>query len=631
MSRCQLKEQFLNRIINRRGAENAEDRRDYNRIGMFPFINLHCSRFFSNFETRLNYPLHSQNQTMRRPSSILFALIVLIASLSTSVFSGAAKSPVRARNGMVVTSHHLATAAGLQILKEGGNAVDAAVATGLALEVVLPSAGNIGGGGFMIVYWKDGRVSAFDFREKAPAAATESMYVDKKGNYIQDLNHRGFLSIGVPGTVAGFDLALKKFGSKSWKELAAPAVRLAEKGVLLTWGMAESFAAESTDFAKYPSTSRIFLKNDSALYKPGDLWKQSDLAKTLKRIQQKGRDGFYKGETARQLTEFMKKNGGLITEADLASYEARERAPIHGSYRGFEVYSMSPPSSGGTALVEMLNILEGYDLKSLGHNSAAYLHLLTESMRRAYADRACYLGDPDFNAGIPLERITSKPYAEKLRASIDPRKASLSDPVKFNEPYESSQTTHYSVVDKDGNAVVVTYTLEDSYGSRIVADGLGFLLNDEMGDFNAQPGVTDTTGTIGTTPNLVQGGKRMLSSMTPTIVAKGGVPYLLIGSPGGRTIINTVLQVILNVVDFGMNVSEAIAAGRINHQWLPDRITIEKNAVSVDTKRLLEGMGHRVRMFGSQGSAMGIVIDPKTGMRLGTADPRASDGAAEGY
>ncbi|MGB2869553.1 MAG: gamma-glutamyltransferase [Bacteroidota bacterium] len=568
---------------------------------------------------------------MRRALSVISFVILFFVSSSTSVFSGAAKSPVHARNGMVVSSHYLASNVGLQILKDGGNAVDAAVATGLALEVVLPSAGNIGGGGFMIVYWKDGRVGAFDFREKAPAAATESMYVDRKGTYITDLNHRGFLSIGVPGTVAGFDLALKKFGSKSWKELTAPAMRLAEKGFPLSWGLAESFAAESTDFVKYPSSARIFLKSDSMVFKAGEVWKQPDLAKTLKRIQSKGRDGFYKGETAKRLAEFMKKNGGLITEADLAAYAAIERTPTHGSYRGYDVYSMCPPSSGGTALVEMLNILEGYDLKSLGHNSAAYLHLLTESMRRAYADRARYLGDPDFNPEIPLGRLTSKSYAEKLRASIDPKKASLSDPVRFNEASESPQTTHYSVVDKDGNAVVVTYTLEDSYGSRIVADGLGFLLNDEMGDFNAQPGRTDSTGTIGTSPNLVQGGKRMLSSMTPTIVTKGGVPYLLIGSPGGRTIMNTVLQIVLNVVDFGMNISEAITAGRIHHPWLPDTITIERNAVTIDTRRLLEGMGHRVRVHGSQGSAMGILIDPKTKLRLGAADPRASDGAAEGY
>ncbi len=544
---------------------------------------------------------------------------------------GAAKDPVRAKSGMVVSSHVLASEAGVRVLKTGGNAVDAAVATGLALAVVHPAAGNIGGGGFMIVFKNDGTVTTFDFRERAPAAAHEHMYVDSKGNYIDDLNHEGYLSIGVPGTIAGFDVALRRFGSRSWRDLITPAVELAEKGFPLSWAMIDDFKALSEDWKRYPSSARVFFKKDTLHYAPGEIWKQPDLVQTLKRIQRNGRDGFYKGETAKMIAADMKRNGGLVTERDLADYEAKERTPVHGTYRGHDIYSMPPPSSGGAALIEMLNILEGFELKPYGHNSAQYLHLLAESMRRAYADRARYLGDPDFNPEIPLEKLTSKEYASELRKSISLNSKSRSDPIMFNDDHESTETTHYSVVDAQGNAVVVTYTLEYGYGSRIVADGLGFLYNNEMGDFNPQPGRTDTTGMIGTEPNRVAPGKRMLSSMTPTIVAKNGKPFVLIGSPGGRTIINTILQVVLNVVDFDMDISEAVTAGRMHHQWLPDVLRIEKYGTTVDSRRLLEMMGHRIRVVDQQGSAMGIMIDPKTGLRLGAADPRAPDGAAVGY
>ncbi|MEX2115926.1 MAG: gamma-glutamyltransferase [Bacteroidota bacterium] len=544
---------------------------------------------------------------------------------------GAAKDPVRARSGMVVSSHMLASEVGVQILKNGGNAVDAAVATGLALAVVHPAAGNIGGGGFMIVFRNDGTVTGFDFREKAPTAAHDRMYVDSADQYIDDLNHEGYLSVGVPGTVAGFDLALKRFGSRSWKDLTTPAVNLAEKGFPLSWAMIDDFKALSEDWKRYPSSSRVFFKKDTLHFEPGELWKQPDLAATLKRIQRNGRDGFYKGETARRIAADMKKNAGLITEKDLANYEAKERKPLHGTYRGFDIYSMSPPSSGGTVLIEMLNILEGFNLKQYGHNSAQYMHLLTESMRRAYADRARYLGDPDFNPHMPIEKLISKEYAEGLRKLISLNHKSDSDPIAFNDDHESTETTHYSVVDAQGNAVVVTYTLEYGYGSRIVADGLGFLYNNEMGDFNPAPGRTDTSGMIGTAPNLVAPGKRMLSSMTPTIVARDGKPFVLIGSPGGKTIINTVLQVVLNVVDFDMDISEAVTAGRMHHQWLPDVLQIEEYGTTMDSRRLLEMMGHRIRAVDQQGSAMGIMIDPETGLRLGAADPRASDGGAVGY
>lgn len=558
---------------------------------------------------------------------VLFSAFVAVLFFT----GGGSRAPVRATGGMVVSSHVLASEVGVSVLRSGGNAVDAAVATGLALAVVHPAAGNIGGGGFMIVFTKDGEVTTFDFREKAPQAATRGMYTDSTGTYIEDLNHEGYLSIGVPGTVAGFDLALKRFGTRSWKELTAPAVKLAEEGFPLSWDMVDDFRYLKEDWKKYPSSARVFFRKDTILYEPADRWKQPDLARTLKRIQRNGRDGFYKGETARLIAADMKKNGGLITEKDLAQYEAVERKPVHGTYRGYDVYSMPPPSSGGTALIEMLNILEGFDLAQHGHNSAQYLHLLAEAMRRAYADRARHLGDPDFNPDIPLDRLLSKTYADELRRSISLNRKSVSDPALFNDAYESPETTHYSVVDSRGNAVVVTYTLEYGYGSRIVADGLGFLYNNEMGDFNPQPGRTDSTGKIGTDPNLVAPGKRMLSSMTPTIVAKDGKPYLLVGTPGGRTIINTVLQVILNVIDFRMNVSEAITAGRIHHQWLPDRMLIERYATSADSHRILEMMGHRIRIIDGQGRAMAILIDPETGLRMGAADPRAADGAAVGY
>ena len=565
---------------------------------------------------------------MQKYFSLLFVVLLLVAQTLVAQVS---RPPERANHGMVVSSHKLASEAGIRILQDGGNAIDAAIATGLALAVVHPAAGNIGGGGFMIVHTKDGKVTAFDFREKAPLAAHERIYVDSAGNYIEDISHEGYLAIGVPGTIAGFDLAFKRFGTMAWDDLVEPAIDLADDGFALSWSMAEDFKYLKEDFKKYPSSAKVFFKEDTMSYEPGDIWEQPDLYRTLRRIQKYGRDGFYKGETARLIAADMKKNGGLITEADLAAYEPKERAPIHGNYRGYDVYSMSPPSSGGTALVEMLNILEGFDLASYGHNSAMYLHLLSESMRRAFADRARYLGDPDFNPGIPIEKLTSKEHAAALRQSINLEKKSASDPVSFNDAYESTETTHYSVVDAEGNAVVVTYTLEYGYGSRIVAEGLGFLYNNEMGDFNAEPGRTDTTGSIGTQPNLVAPGKRMLSSMTPTIVARDGKPFFLVGSPGGKTIINTVLQCILNVIDFKMNVSGAVTASRLHHQWLPDVMRIEKYGTTLDSQRILEAMGHRVRMGGQQGSAMGIIINPETGVRYGGVDPRQADAVAVGY
>ena len=561
--------------------------------------------------------------TMR--PSVIFAFF-LCSQLATSLADGA-RQPVRSKGNMVVSAHPLASQAGLEILRQGGNAVDGAVAVGLALAVVYPSAGNLGGGGFLLAYTRDGKVTSFDFREMAPRAADEKMFLDGSGQYVKDSNHEGYRAIGVPGTVAGFDLALKRLGRKSWKEVTIPAIRLAEKGFRLSWALASEIETYTNDWRKYSSSAGVFLKPDGTAYQPGELWKQPDLAHTLKRIQQFGRAGFYQGETARLLVEDMAKHGGLITKEDLDSYQAKEREPVRGKFRGYDIYSMGPPSSGGITLIEMLNILEGFDLPPLGHNSAQYFHTLSEVMRRAFADRARYLGDPDFNPNMPVGKMLSKEYASRLRGTIKSDRASISKSDLFNDLYESGETTHYSVVDAEGNAVVVTYTLEYSYGSRIVASKLGFLYNNEMGDFNPQVGRTDTNGLIGTVPNLIAPGKRMLSSMTPTILGKNGKPYLLVGSPGGRTIINTVLQVILNTTVFEMNISRSITAGRIHHQWLPDEILLERYTGSTNTTSLLMNMGHKLKFTDIIGSAMGIIIDPNSGLRMGAADPRQAEGS----
>ncbi len=571
---------------------------------------------------------------MRYACAFSFALVLLLSSCVPVAErvppTSTAYNPLPARSGMVVSAHYLASDAGVQVLKDGGNAVDAAIATGLALAVVHPVAGNIGGGGFMIAFMNDGTITAFDFREKAPITAHERMYVDANGEYIKEINHEGYLAVGVPGTVAGFDLALRRLGTRSWKDLAQPAVTLAEEGFALSWTMARSFRSLHKDFTRYPASARSFFRHDGSFYEPGDIWKQPDLARSLARIRDNGKEGFYAGETARLLAEDMARNGGLITEADLAAYDAVEREPVRGTYRGHEIISMCPPSSGGTALIEMLNILEGYDLAGAGHNSARYLHLLTESMRIAFADRAQYLGDPDFNPDLPLGTLLSKEYAAQRRNGINDSIAGASDPSDVLPP-EGEHTTHYSVADQWGNVVVVTYTLEYGYGSRIVADGLGFLLNNEMGDFNPVPALTDTLGKIGTPPNLVAPGKRMLSSMTPTIIAREGKPLALIGSPGGRTIINTVLQVTLNIIDFDMNIAEAVTAKRIHHQWLPDVLRMERWTTSEESKAILRSMGHSLDERGYQGSVMAIMIDRREGILWGACDPRQSDAAAVGY
>jgi gamma-glutamyltranspeptidase / glutathione hydrolase len=558
------------------------------------------------------------------------AFILSLVLISSTVAEGG-RTPVYAKNGIVTSASRLASEAGVDALKQGGNAIDAAIATAFALAVTWPTAGNIGGGGFMVYHGDDGSATSFDFREKAALAATERMYLGLDGQVVNNSNHIGPLAVGVPGTVAGLWKAHQQLGSLPWEDLVAPAVALARDGIPITYALQTGFARSENRFQPYPSSMRKFFKVDGSAYEMGDIWYQPDLAHTLELIQKQGADGFYRGENARRLADFMASIGGIITEEDLARYEAIEREPVRGTYRGYEIVSMPPPSSGGVALIQMLNILEAYDLAAMGHNSADYLHVLTETMRRAYADRAEHLGDPDFNESMPLQQLMDKDYAAKLRASIDMDKASPSSPSDFAQIYESEETTHLSVVDKNGNMVSMTYTLEFGFGSAIVVEGGGYLLNNELGDFNAVPGQTNARGSIGTAPNLVAAQKRPLSSMTPTIVAQNGRPVYAIGSPGGKTIINTTMQAILNVIDHGFNVAEAIEAGRIHHQWLPDVTTMEANALSPDTIRLYQAKGHQLRARGTQGAAMGIYHDRDSGLFMGAADSRRGDGAAVGY
>ena len=543
--------------------------------------------------------------------------------------SGAAapEEGLRSREGMVSSTNIIASEVGAAVLAEGGNAVDAAIATGFALAVVHPSAGNIGGGGFMVIRSPDGSATAIDFREKAPLAAHPEMFTDENGEYSSRIHHNSHIAVGVPGTVAGFALAHERHGGgTAWADLVEPAVGLAGDGFTLSPALARSLASVLARMEPYPASVAQFSR-DGVPYEEGELFAQPDLARTLALIRDEGRDGFYTGEIARLLAEEMERGGGMITEEDLARYEARERTPIHGTYRGYELVSMPPPSSGGTAIVQMLNILEGFDMASLGHNSAAYVHHLTEAMRLAYRDRAQFLADTDF-ADVPLDRLTSKAYADELRGRIPSDQAGHSEPSQLAMAEESTETTHYSVVDGDGMAVSVTYTLEQGYGSKITVPGAGFLLNNEMGDFNGQPGLTNERGLIGTAPNLARPEQRMLSSMSPSVLSRDGELVAVIGTPGGRTIINTVLQLVLNIVDHGMTIEEAVAAARIHHQWLPNTVRIEEGGISADDLAALEAMGHEVQVRGSQGRASSIGVDPATGEFVGAPDPRSPDGGA---
>jgi gamma-glutamyltranspeptidase/glutathione hydrolase len=556
--------------------------------------------------------------------------LALPVLLGAAALATASTVPTRARNGMVASQNFIASQVGVEVLWDGGNAVDAAVATAFALAVTHPTAGNLGGGGFLLYRPPSGEPVAYDFRETAPAGSSPTMFL-KDGVYDEDRHHNSHLSVGVPGTVAGLHMAWKAHGKLPWRRLLAPAITLARDGIMVTDGLARSLKEVLPEMKKYPASIAQFSRN-GVPYEMGDVLKQPQLGRTLERIADRGPAGFYEGETAALIEKEMKAGGGLITRADLAAYRAIRREPLRGRYRGYDVLGMPPPSSGGTALIEMLNVLEGYDLKEKGFGAAATVHLVAETMRRAFADRARSLGDPGFNPGLApiVERLVSKEHAQELRGTIRPDRASVSSPSSFTWPAEGSQTTHLSVMDEARGAVALTYTLEDGYGSKIVVPGGGFLLNNEMGDFNAGPGLTDDKGLIGTEPNLAAPGKRMLSSMSPTILVRDGQPFLVVGTLGGRTIINTVLLTILNVVDFGMNVQQAIDAPRFHHQWLPDRIQHERFGLSPDTIALLKAKGHEVSEIDSQGVAQGVLYNAKENVLEGGTDRRVPDGAAIG-
>lgn len=583
---------------------------------------------------------------LKRKRLIVLLLAVLVAVAAPAM---AATQPVHAPHAIVVSVHELSSHSGVEILKAGGNAIDAAVATGFALAVVHPQAGNLGGGGFMLIRLADGRVHFVDYREKAPAAATANMYLDAQGNVVENASLVGYKSIGVPGSVAGMVYAEKEFGKLTLGQVMAPAIKLAREGYPLAWQDTQDLHDE--DLAKFPESRRIFQRNGN-YYKQGEIFRQPELARTLERIASNP-DDFYHGAMARELAASIQKGGGLITNDDLVHYEVKEREPIRGTYRGDEIISAPPPSSGGIALIEILNILEGYDLAKAGDRSAASIHLTVEAFRRAFYDRAEFLGDPDFSK-IPVAQLIDKKYGAAWRESIDPTRTSVSKDLKrpaiFNEleqyasrrpqplvVREPEHTTHYSVVDADGIAVAVTTTLNDEFGSRVTAEGLGFLLNDEMDDFAAKQGVPNLYGLIQGPGNAIGPGKRPLSAMTPTIVLKDGKLFLVLGSPGGARIITTVANILMGVVDYGMNIQEAVNAPRFHHQWMPDVVNVEQ-WFSPDAVRLLDQMGHKVEVgetvagdrvpYWSDGECM--AIDQKTGERLGASDVR-NNGKAVGY
>jgi len=585
---------------------------------------------------------------MRSPHKLLILLLLTVFALTCC--ASAATRPVHAQHGMVVSVHELASQVGVEILQAGGNAIDAAVATGFALAVVHPPAGNIGGGGFMLIRMADGKTHFLDYREKAPAAATRDMYLDPQGNVIEGASEYGYKAIGVPGSVAGMVTAETKFGKLTLKQVMAPAIKLARDGFSLTWDEARDL--HDSHLAKFPESRRVFQRNGD-YYKTGEIFRQPDLARTLERISGNP-DDFYHGALARELAAAMQKGGGLITVEDLAHYEVKKREPVHGTYRGYEVISAPPPSSGGTVLIESLNILEGYDLAKMESRSAQSIHFTVEGFRRAFFDRAEFMGDPDF-AKIPVAQLLDKRYAVAWRDSIDPEHASASRELKrpaiFSEleqyaqahppavaRRESNHTTHYSVVDAEGNAVAVTTTINDWFGSRVTADGLGFLLNNEMDDFSSKPGIPNSDGLIQGPANEIGPGKRPLSSMTPTIVVHNGKTVMVLGSPGSSKIITTVANVLMGVVDYGMNLQEAVNAPRFHNQWLPDVVNVE-TWFSPDTLSTLGKMGYKIEIGLHDGNvvlpywsdAECIAIDEKSGERLGATDDRNSRGKAVGY
>ena len=555
-------------------------------------------------------------------------------SASTAV-TRAVREPARGRSAMVASQHPLASKIGIDILKKGGNAVDAAIAVGIALAVVYPEAGNLGGGGFMLYRRKDGETFAIDYREMAPKAATRDMFIDRNGDPIKGEGSStiGYRASGVPGTLAGFDLAFKKHGSKNikWKELVEPARILADRGYVLTNRLANLLVNYKEHLAKYPESNRIFL-NNGKFFKEGDLFRQPELAETLGRIASSGASEFYTGKTAEMIAADMKANNGLITVDDLKNYKAKERTPLRGSYRGHEIITMPPPSSGGIVMLQVLNMLEAHDVKALGHNSAAKYHLLAESMRRSFADRAEFMADPDF-ADVPVARLVDKAYAKQRGSTIDPEKATSSREVAHGAiaSKEGMDTTHFTVIDAAGNVVTNTYTINDLYGSRVTIKGTGVLMNDEMDDFAARPGKPNLFGLIQGERNKVEPMKRPLSSMTPTIVMKkDGTVWFALGARGGPRIITAVLQSVINVIDHDMNIQQAIDSPRVHQQWFPDEILYEPYGMSPDTLRVLTGYGHKfAERPGYIASATGIMVG-SDGVRLGAIDSR-SDGEAIGY
>ena len=554
------------------------------------------------------------------------------------VAHAASVAPVAAENGMVVAAQHLATKVGVDVLKRGGNAVDAAVAVGYALAVVYPAAGNLGGGGFMTLQLADGRKTFLDFREKAPLAATPNMYLDKDGNVIKGLSTHGHLAVGVPGSVSGLEWAREKYGTLKRQELLAPSITLADQGFVLDQGDIDMLLTATGDFRKDPASAAIFLKGGEP-YQVGDKLVQKDLARTLKAISDKGPEGFYKGPVAQALTQASQAGGGLITQADLDQYKTREMPPVECDYRGYHVVSAPPPSSGGVIICEILNILEGYPLKDLGFRSAQSVHYQIEAMRHAYVDRNSYLGDPDFVKN-PIARLTDKAYAAQIRAVIDPNKAGVSKDIKPGvAPHEGSNTTHYSIADRWGNAVSVTYTLNDWFGAKVTVPGTGVLLNNEMDDFTVKIGVPNIYGLVQGEANAIAPGKRPLSSMSPTIVSKDNQPVMVVGTPGGSSIITAVLHTLLNVIDYGMNVQEAVDAPRFHQQWLPDVTNMENFAISPDTRKLLEAAGHKLGAPQPANHLAAVLIGaPSLGGKpvgknrfYGANDPRRNSGLAMGY
>jgi gamma-glutamyltranspeptidase/glutathione hydrolase len=578
---------------------------------------------------------------IHRKLFILLYLGVTVAALPTRVAAAPLK-PTHADKAMVVSVHELASKAGVEMLRAGGNAVDAAVATGFALAVVHPQAGNIGGGGFMLIRMANGATHFLDYREKAPAAATRDMYLDAKGNVVKDLSTIGYKAIGVPGSVAGLVMAQKKWGKLKLERVMQPAILLAKTGFTLTYEDTRDF--RDAHLAEFPASHRTFQRNGD-FYRPGESFRQMELAKTLERIAADP-NSFYTGALAHELAEAVRKGGGLITEKDLADYEVKEREVVRGTYRGYEIIGAPPPSSGGIALIEALNILEGYDLRSMGNRSADSIHVTAEAFRRVMYDRADFLGDPDF-ARIPVPELLDKQYAAAWRESINPEKASVSrqlqrpafrnlDQVAWIDPAtqpaitEPENTAHYSVVDAAGNAVSVTTTLNDGFGSHVTAEGLGFLLNNEMDDFASKQGVPNAYGLIQGPANAIEGGKRPLSAMSPTIVVKDGKLFMVLGSPGGPRIITTVANILMGVIDYGLSIQEAVNAPRFHHQWLPDSISMERVGFSPDTIRLLSNRGHKLDFTGYWSDGECIAIDQKTGERLGGTDGR-NNGRAVGY